>query len=141
MFVSSRLHNFGDYQDAMIEGEPWMYHSHIGFYLNCGLLLPLECVKAVEEAEATGAELPENIQKLMDFMEDTGGDLEDYVKLNKDISKLNDNDVLHEYYKQTKSHLTNDEINFLMEDQFSYDEEVDDERDIKRNWRLKKRSG
>ena len=91
-----------------------------------------EVVKAVEEAEATGAELPENIQKLMDFMEDTGGDLEDYVKLNKDISKLNDNDVLYEYYKQTKSHLTNDEINFLMEDQFSYDEEVDDERDIKR---------
>ena len=91
-----------------------------------------EVVKAVEEAEATGAELPENIQKLVDFMEDTGGDLEDYVKLNKDISKLNDNDVLYEYYKQTKSHLTNDEINFLMEDQFSYDEEVDDERDIKR---------
>ena len=91
-----------------------------------------EVVKAVEEADATGAELPENIQKLMDFMEDTGGDLEDYVKLNKDISKLNDNDVLYEYYKQTKSHLTNDEINFLMEDQFSYDEEVDDERDIKR---------
>ena len=54
MFVSSRLHNFGDYQDAMIEGEPWMYHSHIGFYLNCGLLLPLECVKAVEEAYAAG---------------------------------------------------------------------------------------
>ena len=91
-----------------------------------------EVVKAVEEAEATGTELPENIQKLVDFMEDTGGDLEDYVKLNKDISKLNDNDVLYEYYKQTKSHLTNDEINFLMEDQFSYDEEVDDERDIKR---------
>ena len=91
-----------------------------------------EVVKAVEKAEATGTELPENIQKLVDFMEDTGGDLEDYVKLNKDISKLNDNDVLYEYYKQTKSHLTNDEINFLMEDQFSYDEEVDDERDIKR---------
>ena len=88
--------------------------------------------EAIAVAEATGKPLPENIQKLMDFMEDTGGDLEDYVKLNKDISKLNDNDVLHEYYKQTKSHLTNDEINFLMEDQFSYDEEVDDERDIKR---------
>ena len=65
-------------------------------------------------------------------MEETGGDLEDYAKLNQDISKLNDNDVLYEYYKQTKPHLTIDEINFLMEDQFSYDEEVDEERDIKR---------
>jgi len=91
-----------------------------------------EIVKVVEEAEATGKPLPENIQKLMDFMEETGGDLQDYVKLNQDISKLNDNDVLLEYYKQTKPHLTSDEINFLMEDQFSYDEEEDVERDIKR---------
>ncbi|MFT7433893.1 MAG: deoxyribodipyrimidine photolyase-related protein [Alphaproteobacteria bacterium] len=50
MFIEQRLCNFGDYQDAMIEGEPWMYHSHIGFYLNCGLLLPLECVQAAEKA-------------------------------------------------------------------------------------------
>lgn len=47
-FIDQRLCHFGDYQDAMIEGEPWMYHSHISFYLNCGLLTPLECVKAVE---------------------------------------------------------------------------------------------
>tara|TARA_Y100001973_G_scaffold62253_1_gene91368 strand:- start:173 stop:1363 length:1191 start_codon:yes stop_codon:yes gene_type:complete len=91
-----------------------------------------EVVKAVEEAEATGKPLPESIEKLMKFMEDTGGDLEDYVKLNQDISKLNDNEVVYEYYKQTKPHLNNDEINFLMEDSFSYDEEVDEERDIKR---------
>tara|TARA_Y100000593_G_scaffold43683_1_gene83483 strand:+ start:2983 stop:4182 length:1200 start_codon:yes stop_codon:yes gene_type:complete len=88
--------------------------------------------EAIAETEATGKPLPENIQKLMDFMEETGGDLEDYVRLNQDISKLSDNDVLYEYYKQTKPHLTIDEINFLMEDSFSYDEEIDEERDIKR---------
>jgi len=49
-FIEQRLPHFGDYQDAMIQGEPWMYHSHISFYLNCGLLLPLECVKAAETA-------------------------------------------------------------------------------------------
>ena len=65
-------------------------------------------------------------------MEDTGGDLEDYVRLNQDISKLDDKDVLYEYYKQTKPHLTNDEINFIMEDRFSYDEEGDEDIDIKR---------
>ncbi|MCL4149362.1 UNVERIFIED_CONTAM: hypothetical protein GTU68_067129 [Idotea baltica] len=50
MFVTQRLSNFGDYQDAMIEGEPWMYHSHISFYINCGLLSPIECIKIVEKA-------------------------------------------------------------------------------------------
>jgi deoxyribodipyrimidine photolyase-related protein len=53
-FIDQRLVHFGDYQDAMIEGEPWMYHAHIGFYLNCGLLLPLECVQAAEEAYHIG---------------------------------------------------------------------------------------
>ena len=88
--------------------------------------------EAVAEAEATGKPLPENIQKLMDFMEETGGDLSDYVKLNQDYSKLDDQNLLYEYYKQTKPHLNNEEINFLMEDSFSYDEEVDEERDIRR---------
>ena len=88
--------------------------------------------EAVAESEATGKELPENIQKLIDFMDETGGDLNDYVKLNQDYSKLENQDLLYEYYKQTKPHLNNEEINFLMEDQFSYDEEVDDERDIRR---------
>lgn len=49
-FIEQRLNQFGDYQDAMIEGEPWMYHAHIGFYLNCGLLLPRECIEAAEHA-------------------------------------------------------------------------------------------
>ena len=88
--------------------------------------------EAIAEAQETGKELPENIQKLMDFMEDTGGDINDYVKLNRDYSKLENQDLLFEHYRQTKPHLNTEEINFLMEDQFSYDEEVDDERDIKR---------
>jgi len=87
---------------------------------------------AIAESKATGKQLPEDIQKLIDFMEETGGDLNDYVKLNQDYSKLDNQDLLYEYYKQTKPHLNNEEINFLMEDQFSYDEEEDDEREIKR---------
>lgn len=53
-FIEYRLCHFGDYQDAMIEGEPWMYHSHLSFYLNCGLLLPMECVQAAEQAYHDG---------------------------------------------------------------------------------------
>jgi len=91
-----------------------------------------EAKEAIKENIKTGKPLPENIQKLIDFMEDTGGDLNDYVKLNKDYSELDDNNLLREYYKQTKPHLNNEEINFLMEDTFSYDEDVDDDRDIRR---------
>ena len=88
--------------------------------------------EAIAESEETGEPLPENIQKLMDFMEDTGGDLQDYVRLNQDYSKLDNQNLLYEYYRQTKPHLSGEEINFLMEDTFSYDEDADDERDIKR---------
>jgi len=88
--------------------------------------------EAVSEAQETSKAIPENIQKLMDFMEDTGGTLEDYVTLNQDFSSYDDMTVLREYYKKTKSHLTPEEVEFLIDDRFSYDEEVDEERDVKK---------
>jgi hypothetical protein len=88
--------------------------------------------EAIAEAEATGKPLPENIQKLVDFMDETGGNLEDYVRLNTDLSKLDSSDALDEYYRKTKPHLSAEERNFLLEESFGFDEEVDDERDIKR---------
>ena len=87
--------------------------------------------EAIAEAQATGKPLPENIQKLVDFMEDTGGDIQDYVRLNRDLTKLDDSEVLDEYYKATKPHLNSSERNFLLEEKFSYDEEVDDEKTIR----------
>jgi hypothetical protein len=68
----------------------------------------------------------------MDFMEDTGGDINDYVNLNRDVSKLDDSDVLDEYYRTTKSHLTAEERGFLLEDSFGIDEEIDDEKTIRK---------
>ena len=92
-----------------------------------------ETTEAVlEEVKEEQPKLPENIQKVIDFMDETGGDLEDYVKLNQDYSKYDDAMVLREYYRQTKPHLTSSEIDFLMEDGFTYDEEVDDPKDITR---------
>ena len=88
--------------------------------------------EAIKESMETGEPLPENIQKLVDFMGETGGDLNDYVKLNKDYSEMDNQDLLREHYKQTKPHLDNEEINFLMEDQFSFDEDIDDDREIRR---------
>ena len=91
-----------------------------------------EAQAAMLESQETGKALPENLQKVVDFMEETGGTLEDYVRLNQDFSSYDDMTVLREYYKQTKSHLDQDEIEFLIEDSFSYDEEVDEDRDIKK---------
>ena len=88
--------------------------------------------QAIEVAEQTGEPLPDGIQKVVDFINETGGDLNDYVKLNQDYTKLDNQDLLFEYYKQTKPHLNNEEINFMMEDQFSYDEEDDDEKEVRR---------
>jgi len=91
-----------------------------------------ETKEAIAESQETGKALPENIQKLVDFMEETGGSIEDYARLNTDYSNYDDTTLLREYYKQTKKHLTDDEISFLMEDSFSYNEEEDEERDVKR---------
>jgi len=91
-----------------------------------------EVNEAVEEQKQTGIDLPENIQSVVDFMKDTGGSLEDYVRLNQDYSSHTDVQLLKEYYKSTKPHLSDDEIDFMMEDSFLWDEDIEDERDIKR---------
>ena len=91
-----------------------------------------EANEAIAESAITGKPIPEKVQSLIDFMNDTGGDLEDYVKLNRNIDDIDDQDALREYYQRTKPHLSTDEVDFLMEDQFAYDESIDDERDIKR---------
>jgi len=88
--------------------------------------------ETIEKTEKTGEKLPENIQKVVDFMNETGGDLEDYVKLNQDYDKYDDTAVLREYYRQTKPHLNSEEIDFVMEDTFVYEDDVDDPKDIKR---------
>lgn len=84
-----------------------------------------------EEAQEQ-VDYPENIMDLVKFMNETGGTLEDYVALNKDYEKFENMDLLHEYYTQAKPHLSVDEIAFLIDDKFSFDEEVDDPKDIKR---------
>jgi len=91
-----------------------------------------EVADAIEESIDKGVKLPENIQKVVDFMDETGGSLEDYVKLNTDYASLDENSLLREYYQQANPLLDNEDINFLLEDKFSYDEDMDDERDIRR---------
>jgi len=90
--------------------------------------------KVVEQQSQPVAEqrvLPENIDKLVTFMEETGGSVEDYVRLNADYSSVDDKTLLKEYYKQTKPYLESDDVSLLLED-YEYDEDLDEERDIRK---------
>jgi len=97
--------------------------------------------KEVEEAQQVAPpqpqqqinqQLPEQLQKVVQFMNETGGDLSDYVQLNRDVSKMDDSDVLDEYYRTTKSHLTAEERGFLLEETYGVNEDEDSEKDVKR---------
>jgi hypothetical protein len=94
--------------------------------------LEAEADKAINDLKVSGKPLPENVEKLIAFMEETGGDINDYTRLNTDYSKVDPEVLLKEYYKKTKPHLDLDEIDFHMEETFSYDEDEDDEREIKK---------
>jgi len=88
--------------------------------------------EAIRDEKVLGKQLPENVEKLVSFMEDTGGTVEDYVRLNADYSNVDGQTLLKEYYKKSKPHLNDEEISFIMEDNFSYDEEIDDEREVRK---------
>ena len=91
-----------------------------------------EIKEPIKAPEPPKIELPENVQKLMDFMSDTGGDINDYVELNRDYSELDNDTLLREYYNKTKPHLNAEEVNFMIEDNFLYDENRDNDKEIKR---------
>ncbi|MBT6401861.1 hypothetical protein HOK09_00160 [Candidatus Woesearchaeota archaeon] len=97
-----------------------------------------EVKEAVRDEKVLGKPLPENIEKLVNFMEKTGGTIEDYTRLNADYSNINEEALLKEFYKKSKPHLDDEEIGFVMEENFYYDEEVDEERDVKRKKLAKK---
>ena len=90
-----------------------------------------ELDKAIDNKDNSGTKLPENIEKLVLFMEETGGSISDYVRLNADYSNVDNNTLLKEYYKKTKPYLDSEDISLLIED-FSYDEDIDEERDIRK---------
>lgn len=91
-----------------------------------------EVQEAIAEATESGVELPENIQKVVDFINETGGSLEDYVRLNTDYASLNEDQLLREFYETKYTSYDKEDIDFLMNDKFGYDEELDEETDVRR---------
>ena len=87
--------------------------------------------EAVQQSVEQNINLPENIEKVVNFMNETGGTLEDYVRLNADYSNVDNNALLREYYLQSKPHLDSEDVSLLLED-FAWDEDIDDEKDIRK---------
>jgi hypothetical protein len=86
--------------------------------------------KVLPQTEASN--VPENLEKLVSFMEETGGTIDDYARLNADYSNVDGEALLKEYYKKAKPHLDSEEIDFVIEDSFSFDEDLDEARDIRK---------
>ena len=92
-----------------------------------------EVKEAVRDQKVLGKPLPENIEKLVSFMDEVpGSTIEDYVRLNADYSNVDNSTLLREYYKNTRPHLDYDEVNFLLEDNIKYDEDVDEDREVRK---------
>jgi len=94
--------------------------------------------QVAQAVDTPKVDLPENIEKLVEFMKETGGDIQDYIRLNADYSNINDDALISEFYRKTKSHLDQEEINFIIEDKFYYDEDMDEEREIRKKKLAKK---
>jgi hypothetical protein len=90
-----------------------------------------EVKEAIRDEKVLGKPLPENIEKLVAFMEETGGTIEDYTRLNADYSNVDDKTLLKEYYKKNKPYLDNSDVELLLED-FDYDEDIDEDKDIRK---------
>ena len=97
-----------------------------------------EVKEAIRDEKILGKALPENIEKLVTFMEETGGTIEDYTRLNADYSNIDENVLLKEYYRKAKPHLDSEEIDFIMEENFHFDTDLDEERDVKKKKLAKK---
>ena len=90
------------------------------------------------EKEAN-TELPEDVSKYLKYKQETGRGINDFYELQKDIDNMEDNAVLANYYEATEEGLDSEDIQDIIEDKFSYDEDLDDEKDVRKVKLAKKR--
>ncbi len=123
-----------DIAKVVVESEPAVAAEVIEETPTLKEVVKEEVVAEQPAAEPTPVrpDLPENIEKLVDFMKDTGGDIQDYVRLNTNYDDVDKNILVKEYYKNTKPHLSAEEIDFVINDNFAFDEDIDEDKDIRK---------
>lgn len=82
--------------------------------------------------KSESVELTDDVKKFLDFQKETGRGLQDFLKAQRDINSLSDVDALTEYYRETKPHLSAEDISYLISEDFSFDEELDDEKEVRK---------
>jgi hypothetical protein len=122
-----------------VEKEIELQENDVLSYINSRYDKEINSVDELFSERQDNEELPEDVSKYLKFKKETGRGFNDFVKVNKDYDSLEDNNVLQEYYSLTEKDLDKEDIEYLMEDKFSYDEELDDEKEIKKKNIAKKR--
>jgi len=127
-------HTEPDIAKVVVESKPEVVAEVVEETPTLTEVVKEEVVVEQPAAESTPVQpnLPENIEKLVDFMKDTGGDIQDYVRLNTNYDEVDKNVLVKEYYKNTKPHLSNEEIDFVIDDNFAFDEDIDEDNDIRK---------
>ncbi len=123
-----------DIAKVVVESEPEVAAEVVEETPTLKEIVKEEVVAEQPVAEPTPVrpDLPENIEKLVDFMKDTGGDIQDYVRLNTNYDEVDKNVLVKEYYKNTKPHLSAEEIDFVIDDNFAFDEDIDEDNEIRK---------
>jgi hypothetical protein len=93
----------------------------------------------VREREEQKEDLPEDVAAYFKYKKETGRGIDDFVKLNRDFNKMDPNDLLAEYYSHIESELDEDDISYMIEEKFAYDQDFDDPKDIKKKEIAKKK--
>ena len=99
----------------------------------------IDSVDQLFETKESNEDLPEDVSAYFKYKKETGRGIEDFVKTQRDYDKMDSDTLLSQYYAHTEEGLDSEDIKDLMEDKFGYDEELDEESDIKKIERAKKR--
>jgi hypothetical protein len=83
-------------------------------------------------------DLPEEIVNYLNYKKETGRGLDDFMRLTKDVDGMNEDQLLFEFWKQQKPHLDSDDVDFELNERFSYDEDADDASDVRKRKIAKK---
>lgn len=98
----------------------------------------LSSIDELFEEKSTTQELPEDIAAYYEYKQKTGRGMDDYIKLNRDFDSMDENQLLKEFYIANGDAFDMEDVELMMSE-FSYDEDLDDEQDIKRKKLAKKR--
>ena len=87
----------------------------------------------------TSEELPEDVKAYFEYKKETGRGIDDFVKLQQDYDSMNPDSLIASYYSVTEEGLDSEDIQYLMDDKFGYDEDLDDDKEKKKKQLAKKR--